>query len=1743
VVKEDRCRDGVDEQFADGQSSWRKYLRSRSGKIGLLFFAIIGIFLLGIFAFYSMNVFATHEGSGGVSCWNYDGNYSGCVVQVPGCAWANNSGATPTNSFCSINISNYNATGAVMNYSNKTGDLLINAGCCIGAGGGAQGCWSFDGTNLSTCEGDATCSWKANDANQNPWCSNNKGCCNKKGCWSFNGANNNSCFAALGGNACRWANKSQDQFCSDLYGCCYDKNCNEVSTQQACNDLKNNLGKPCVWNESNSNTCGFSGGNQGGGFGFYNSSDSCLTQGGWWNASGSCVMPGEGGGGGGAGGFMFAQEARCWFADNKQTVCGNVSGCVYCSTNTTIHGNNASSACYSFPSGSCQGHETKFTNWNGTTSVNITDINVSSMTCGDVRLKQTCNCGPLPNCVWNNGSAITGNYCTVGVKSNSDTQSCQPPVQFCEDPKAKNNQTLCEDLANTYMMPCKYEGATGGKNCTFSSASCFGAGSSGSGGGGLDYTTISNEVQCLAAGGTWRTEYYTDGGALKQDGWCEKGALFSFTSGKAFANKGNCDSDCWACEFNASGSNYGGNVTAAQAACLNSKKGICKWKNDSSSPNSLGRCDYPQEFSFGGATDCGKDCKACDFFANPSQACASSIVGCGWVNDSSSPKGGFCQSSSKKSCSSDCFSCGDQNFCSNSSNHPGLNCSWDPAYYFCKPMNFAGEICFNGKDDDSDTKIDCADPDCTFDQFCGGSSIGSSGGTDCKKQATVGSCTGNNASSGKACVWVTPPWGGSSYCDFPGSSCWLYESNVTGCTTGIGCEWKNSSSFIPFTGFCEINKTNANVCFNSTNFNNQTRCAAGSDCQWVVDAFNPSGGRCDFRLFASCSNRTSSSTCCTSGNCNLIGGNCTWRNDSYSFNGGFCDPICFTAGLNSSQCSVQSASGSGCAFRGTTCEPDLFATGGGGGGGNVGCHQFDTNYTACIKQNLTCAWMNFTMGGVAGEGFCDSKGQLGVVNMMDQSPPKIIGFDPNESTIPGEIDIREYGIKDSLQSLSLGILVRNMTNASVCRGYYLGGGFGSLPLKANGTAPTKFYFYLDTNANKTDNCNATYQNGSIEKGYEFLIKYLVSFSNGSVTETKSFLKCSGGTWVLTNVPLSSNRQMMCSISVPAFGADSPKLGGVAIIVDKESLESFSTYNKTTPMRVLVSSANETYTEVNPLDSPAAAGYYTPGTADFKFVDCSNPDTKDDKCKNFQKFGFNIYEDCKNGQDDDGDGLADCGDPKCGFTPSCAGGNGFNFTADPNDKTTPSLTFSNVEITHVGSTIKFDSNEPANGSLDFYRNDSTCTTVNMSIAELGDPAVTFDNYKPFHAVPLELNTLGYDLTNGTTYYYKTTLCDVSGNCATSACLNFTTKTENSFKNFVFKLKLPSGFNVTIPALNYSGNFTTTVGGKTYENGIKANASITRGINVTVNCGESQSLTFVGVDILKPKSIDMTTAFVCDSATRVLGMNSSSKSWNQVVSDLGMGGYSDYVKLTFPLAYSADNNISWCNDALTNCTNVNSFANCSSGGGQKTDCKIPTSLGFSTYQVSVPGSSSSSTTSSGGGGGGGAAATGKTYAVSESQISSGYTQSLVQNDKVKFPVGGVDHTVTATQVTATSVKITVASTPQTATLSVGQSAKFDVNDNKVYDVQVTLNSISGTKASVTVKGISEAIPAAPAQPATTEPAPSPPAPSEPSGEKQVTGGTGATAQEKGTGRAGVWLIAAIAVIALIAWAVIWVSKRKR
>ncbi len=282
----------------------------------------------------------------------------------------------------------------------------------------------------------------------------------------------------------------------------------------------------------------------------------------------------------------------------------------------------------------------------------------------------------------------------------------------------------------------------------------------------------------------------------------------------------------------------------------------------------------------------------------------------------------------------------------------------------------------------------------------------------------------------------------------------------------------------------------------------------------------------------------------------------------------------------------------------------------------------------------------------------------------------------------------------------------------------------------------------------------------------------------------------------------------------------------------------------------------------------------------------------------------------------------------------------------------------------------------------------------------------------------------------------------------------------------------------------------------------------------------------------------------------------------------------INLSIPLFYDENWQVVWNvsrGDTSANMSdefidyNVTLYRNFTRSGGiecTKTDgnlnvtpCFVNTSTNFVWQRIphfsgegpriigSAPASGGSGTSGTTGGGGG-TATGGKTYSISNSQLSTGYTQTLVKNDKVKFYVGVVEHSVTVTQVGASSVSISVASHPQSATLAIGASKKFDVDDDNVdYDVQVTINSATGTNASVTLKGISETISSAPEQ-SVQEPS-QPSLPSVPS-EETPTGGTGTglvTEEiEKGS-RVWMWLVVAVAIIVIIAWFIVFIANKKK
>ncbi len=1458
-------------------------------------------------------------------------------------------------------------------------------------GGTESGCWQNDGNKQQCLSDYQSCEWKANDANQNPWCwiknlldaqnqnalaeSTDIGCCDMKGCWSYDGNEtqcvNNTAFEG----ACSWSAKANDPWCPNDVGCCYTKGCYEVgSNETLCNTLKQQLMMPCMFNESGDGFCADMGGILGGGFVFFNDTDSCMQNGGWYDMAGNCQMPNMTDMGGA---FMFGGEAHCYFADNQESVCGNITGCVYCVSGSGVNGVDNSTpenACYRKQIGFCEGHD----NWASQTFINAD--NSINLNCTHIQIKSACNFGPLPNCKWDNSTTITGAYCNPGK---SFENKAAPPVPFCEHPDSKNNETMCTKLATEYMMPCKWYNTSTNingfmtTNCTFNQNAVFGSGDNAE----KDYGVINSEYSCIASGGTWQTEFYIESNILKQDSWCEKGALFDPATGMAAGNKGNCDTDCWACEFRYNGSRWN-NQSQVESICTGSELGYCRWTNDTNAPNQQGWCDYPSEMSYG-AGDCNINCKDCDLQANSYDSCITSLASCKWVNNTNSTGSylttGYCVDQNKKTCSDDCFSCYSENDCFAST----LDCLWDTTANLCKPNSFTGEICFDSLDNDNDGFTDCGDPDCSFDNACGGNIF-----ADCMSVTNDSECNLTLAFGGFNCSWYTFDWDTTGHCGMPGENCWQYDGNYTACMAATACIAANESSqeFGSLGGFCDINKSlmDNSQCWNYGD--NESYCSSQANCGWVNDSWcqnNPDdswcqtgpGGWCDMKLFADCRALDNNETGCG------VNGNCTFHHEDWMASGdGFCDPGCFIWPVNSTTCVEGNRSGM-CEWvsQEDMCMPSTFDIMGGGIGSKIGCPQYEGNMTGCQLKNATCVWINDSnidnnVSAAAGQnvdGWCNDKANYEMIGDM-KGEPIMLGMDDinDTNTNYSWADIQGFGMRITDKAYGFGVGIYNLTEGIICNGYQMN--FPEINVNADigaGQNITKMIWYLDTDGNSSDHghCYGTDSHGDSLSyhNFEFYIEYVVrnNTNTGNVETTKKLYTCiqngsSGWQWAPTNVFVIDDKKFTCWDS---------QSGAVFVSIEKESLENFPLFDMTQPMRVMAVSfrglgGGDGEDDIGPL-------YYTPGTQDFGFVDCSDPNTKDPKCKNFQKFGTQVFEDCKNGYDDDGDGYSDCDDPKCAFTPICSSGNAFDWNAScSSDYKSPTVTFTNIDKMADSVIVMYDTDEPANGSLIWYNTSSTCAISNGTVNDVGSGMV-FDDYKPFHRGILDSDTLGYSLINNTAYYYKLKICDSCGNCGTSACLNFTTKKQN--KPFIFRMDLHEGFTVDVPQLNLTGeNFTKSIGSNTYDVGVKTNSSVSKNMNMTIHY-EDLSIKFVGVDLYKPKVLNMDNAFIADTDNEILGMNSTTKAWNFLLSDLGMGGSGDYIELNFPVAYSASNTLQWANDDGVDASDVTSYTECS-GDSSQTSCKVPVSLGFSKYYISTPSNVISPAGGGSSGGSGGAVA---------------------------------------------------------------------------------------------------------------------------------------------------------------------------
>jgi len=152
-----------------------------------------------------------------------------------------------------------------------------------------------------------------------------------------------------------------------------------------------------------------------------------------------------------------------------------------------------------------------------------------------------------------------------------------------------------------------------------------------------------------------------------------------------------------------------------------------------------------------------------------------------------------------------------------------------------------------------------------------------------------------------------------------------------------------------------------------------------------------------------------------------------------------------------------------------------------------------------------------------------------------------------------------------------------------------------------------------------------------------------------------------------------------------------------------------------------------------------------------------------------------------------------------------------------------------------------------------------------------------------------------------------------------------------------------------------------------------------------------------------------------------------------------------------------------------------------------------------------------------------------------ILTGLEQNFELNvgDEIDFDIGGVSHKLRVLRIFDNSVEFEILS-PINLTLTTGETKQVDVNENGVNDLEITLNSIIGSKVDISVKKLVEEV--APATPAPTKPA-------EEVKEEEPSQPTAPPAEKEVLFNSQTIMTIAIVVAILISFAATLIAKRKK
>jgi hypothetical protein len=614
-----------------------------------------------------------------------------------------------------------------------------------------KSCWSFDQTNATACVNNSigeNCRWEGtycysdscwNSVDTQGQCESKIGCqwvnqtssgwCENLECWSYDsqsGYNQSDCESNTYSLDCVWSGNPPGNLTS---GWCYQDfsstSCTNISTERECYDSYY-----CWWQSND------------------------------WNnpsAGGNCTEPtwGTGEYANVSGSILNNFNPGCYIFDTNSTKCNLIYGC-------------------NFTLGECQevgeGHENQ--------SIYALNISDNGIKCGYINDSGLCNNIPALSscCVWQNGTCTTDYYSTSCVSELEQTPNGEVS---CEDAESSPD---CKTISGApWYMPCAWDNSS--KKCNFKVTEIFGNSSK-------SIVKIENKRNCEAAGGKWITENYCEGTVSVPTGRCEY----------KFDEETNCNKACFACEKR-NGDGVTVNSTNARSACLQSKLGFCEYESNTGAPNGIGYCKAKNQFKKGVAGSCDSICGDCSYLGDPNSNktkdsagnclspscfCSKSSAnsaggGCKWIPDNTTSTQGYCLEKGEKTCENACDRCGSRTNCQNlgrSALNASGSCKWQGGDDDGSCVaNVAGdvEICWDGVDNNNDGLIDCGDPSCYSDSWCGFVQ------GDCFGWTT----SGNTSCINNGCEWVNDTWSPEGWCDFKGSQCWKNANNVESCTGQI----------------------------------------------------------------------------------------------------------------------------------------------------------------------------------------------------------------------------------------------------------------------------------------------------------------------------------------------------------------------------------------------------------------------------------------------------------------------------------------------------------------------------------------------------------------------------------------------------------------------------------------------------------------------------------------------------------------------------------------------------------------------------------------------------------------------------------------------------------------------------------------------------------------------------------------------------------------------------------------------